>query len=95
MTLLKHFVSLIITLSAAESCLAAGASAWSQAHPLFTLEATDNVAAHFPGAPRLQSFAWPNGTANGFSFPEERPDITELELPTRIFRAKEATIRSG
>jgi len=58
MTLLKHFVSLIITLSAAESCVAAGASAWSRANPPFTLEATENVAAHFPGAPRLQSFAW-------------------------------------
>src|SRR5580658_1310428 len=59
MTLLRHFVpTTALVLCAAGSCALAEDSAWPPNGVPFTIEAAENVAGHFPGAPKLQSFAW-------------------------------------
>src|SRR5579871_5610834 len=57
MTLLKRFVSPILIVAAVQ-VLAAETSAGLPPDLPFVFEAAENVAARFPGAPRLQSFAW-------------------------------------
>jgi hypothetical protein len=52
MSLIRAFVpTTLLALVTAADCVAAGSLP-------FTINAAENVAAHFPGAPRLQSFAW-------------------------------------
>src|SRR5579872_5407105 len=52
MTLLRRFISTTLML------LSAFANCAAQKTLPFRIEATENVAGHFPGAPKLQSFAW-------------------------------------
>jgi hypothetical protein len=59
MTLLRHFVPpTLLVLSAAARCASAADTAWPPGRVPFTIEAAENVTGRFPGAPRLQSFAW-------------------------------------
>jgi hypothetical protein len=52
MTLLQRFIPMALML------LSAFANCAAQKTLPFRIEATENVAGHFPGAPKLQSFAW-------------------------------------
>jgi hypothetical protein len=54
----KDCLSSILFLSSSMVCLGADKIALTQVGLPFTLDATENVATRFAGAPRLQSFAW-------------------------------------
>jgi hypothetical protein len=54
----RDCLSSIFFLSFSMVCIGADKIPLTQVGLPFTLDATENVAAHFPGAPRLQSFAW-------------------------------------
>src|SRR5689334_18959845 len=55
MPLLRPFSPILMTVLC---CLSAETAGRLQPNLPFVFEATENVAARFPGAPRLQSFAW-------------------------------------
>jgi hypothetical protein len=58
MTLFDPSISTMLLLMAGAATLAAEAPGRAAGDPPFLIDAVENVASRFPGAPKLQSFAW-------------------------------------